>query len=356
MMKNIFLILFTLFSLVCFGQHDSTQIDISKDTISKESIFDFISKEEILKIKIEANFDSLFTHKNRITNYLSGNISFLNEKEDDITLKIGLKPRGRYRRKICDVPPLRVKFKKKGLKKMGLSGKFNSLKLVTHCREKDNESKTNILKEYLTYKIYDLHTQFCLRTQLVKITYYQTGSKKKLFSGYGFFIENEDELADRVNAVVVEKLGTQTDSLITYESNVHALFQCMIGNSDWSLYNFRNIKLLKFKDQQQLGIFAYDFDFSGLVSAAYAIPNPDYDLKTTKDRIFLGKIYSEEEMQKAADHILNRKDVTIQLCKNFKMLPKWQRKEVIKYLKSFYKLLENKTPICEKLLKLSPKK
>lgn len=355
-MKNILLILSSLFSLVCFGQHDSTQFKTSIDTISKESVFDFISKEEILNIKIESNFDSLFTNKNRIGDYIPGKVSFSNEKEEETVLKIGLKPRGKYRRKICDVPPLRVKFKKKSLKKIGLSKKYNSLKLVTHCLQKDKESKTNILREYLIYKIYHLHTTYSLRTQLVKITYIQSDTQKKICSGYGFFIENEDELADRVNAVVVEKLGIPTDSLITFESNVHALFQCMIGNSDWSLYNFRNIKLLRFKDQQQLGIFAYDFDFSGFVNAEYAIPNPDYDLKTTKDRVFLGKIHSEKEMQKAANHFLNQKDETIQLCKDFKMLPKWQRKDLIKYLKSFYRVLEKKNPICEKLLKLSPKK
>lgn len=344
-----------MFSITSLAQEnviDTTAID----SIQKESIFDFISKHNIFELKIEANFDSLFTHKNKIADYIPGKVIFNNEKEEATTLKIGLKPRGRYRRKICDVPPLRIKFKKKSLKKLGLRGKYNSLKLVTHCRQEDKEAKANILKEYLTYQLYSLHSEYSLRVQLVKITYYQSDTQKKLFSGYGFFIENPDELAHRVDGVVVEKLGTQPDSLITFESNVHALFQCMIGNADWSLYNFRNIKFLRFKDQEQLGVFPYDFDFSGFVNAAYAIPNPDYNIKTTKDRVYLGKIYSEEKMQKAAQHLLDHKDATIQLCKDFKMLPKWQRRELTKYLKSFYKILEDKKPICEKLLKLSPKK
>ncbi len=356
MMKNKLILLFLTFSVLCFGQEKIVEITSSQSRISKESIFDFLSKKKVFEMSIEANFDSLFTHKNKIGKYLSGKVSFTNEQDETTTLKIGLKPRGKYRRKICDVPPIRMKFKKKSLKKIGLTGKFNTLKLVTHCRQKDKEAKSNILKEYLTYQIYNLHSKYSLRAQLVKITYIQSTTQKKMFSGYGFFIENEDELAHRVDATIVKQMGIQFDSLVPFENNVHALFQCMIGNSDWSLLNLRNIKLLKLKNNEQLYIFPYDFDFSGLVNAAYAVPNPDFNLESTQDRIFLGKIYSEEEMQKAANHFLNQKEVTLQLCKDFKMLPKWRRKEMTKYLKSFYKLLNRKKPICEKLLKLSPKK
>jgi len=356
MMKNIFLLLFLALSLTTSGQEVTDTLVITNDTIQKKSIFEFLSKEEILEISIETNFDTIFTHKNKIVKYIPGKITLNHKDEEATTLKIGLRPRGKYRRRICDVPPMRVKFKKKGLKKIGLTGKYNSLKLVTHCRGEDKDAKFNIFKEYLIYQIYSLHSEYSLKAQLVKIKYIQSGTEKKLFSGYGFFIENADELAHRLDATIIEKMGARPDSLVKFECNVHSLFQCMIGNADWSLFSFRNIKFLKLNSKDKLCVFPYDFDFSGFVNAAYAIPNPDYKLKSIKDRVFLGKIYSEEEMQKAADHFLKHKDATIQLCKDFKKLPKYQRKEIIKYLKSFYKILESKEPLNEKLVELSPKK
>ena len=57
----------------------------------------------------------------------------------------------------------------------------------------------------------------------------------------------------------------------------------------------RNVKLLRPEPNSLLCTFPYDFDFSGFVSATYAIPNPDYKLKNIKQRVFLAKMYSEEE-------------------------------------------------------------
>jgi hypothetical protein len=348
MMKNIILILLLFFSFNAFAQK-SEDVRPAK----KISLFDFLTQKEILEIKMESNFDSLCTHKNKIAKFIPGKAFLLNEPTE---FEIGLKPRGKYRRKICDVPPLRIKFKKKSLKKMGIKSKFNSLKLVTHCFHENRDAKTYILKEYLAYQLYQLHSDISLRTQLVKITYYQTGKKKKIYSGYGFFIEDHDELDDRNDAKIVERMGVPYDSLMTLESNVHALFQCMVGNSDWSLFNFRNIKFLKMEGQDRMEIFPYDFDFSGFVNANYAIPNPDYDLETTQDRVFLGKIYDKATMREAANVLLEKREATINHCKNFKHLPKWQRKEVIKYLNSFYKILKKEDGLNEKLHKLSPKK
>ena len=99
-----------------------------------------------------------------------------------------------------------------------------------------------------------------------------------------------------------------------------------------------------------------EIDFSGFVSTSYAIPNPDYKLRTIKQRIFLGKMYSEEEMKKVAQHFLSQKEATIQMCKDFKILNRRCRKDAIKYLKTFYKILEEEENMTMELTKLCPKK
>jgi hypothetical protein len=130
----------------------------------------------------------------------------------------------------------------------------------------------------------------------------------------------------------------------------------MIGNSDWSITQMRNVKVLRPAPNSLLCTFPYDFDFSGFVSATYAIPNPDYSLKSIKQRVFLGKIYSDEEMKKIAKFFLTKKEATIQLCKDFDLLSRHCKKDVVKYLKSFYKILEDEDNMTMKLTNLCPKK
>lgn len=365
MMKNTLLIFFFCFSVQLFGQKNAADsipaisIDssfIESDTlVKKSSIFDFLSQDEIFEFKLEADFDTLIENKNRIIKFLPGSLSFLDEKEGKIKLKVGLKPRGKYRRKVCDFPPLRLKFKKKGLKKMGLHGKYNSLKLVTHCMKDEKRSKESVLREYLIYKMYNLHAEHSLRAQLVKINYVQSG-KGKLFERYGILLEDDDEMAYRTNTSVVDTMFCSPDSLVAFGSSVHSMFQCMIGNADWTLMGMRNVKVVQSESVSNLSIFPYDFDCSGFVNAPYAIPNPDYKLKSTRQRVFLGKIRSDEEMIKVAQHFLERKEATLELCKNFKLLSKYSRKDMTKYLKSFYKIIKDEKKVPKKLLELSPKK
>ncbi|HFC00147.1 MAG TPA: hypothetical protein ENJ53_05025, partial [Phaeodactylibacter sp.] len=160
-----------------------------------QSIFDFFSKEEVLEATLEADFDYILKNKKKLVKYQRGKFSFTDEKGVLQEFKIGIKPRGKYRRKVCGFPPLRVKFKKKGLQELGLNTQFNTLKLVSHCLEDEKNAKENILREYLIYKIYNLHSTYSLRAQLVKVTYVQKENHKKLFTRYAILLENENELA-----------------------------------------------------------------------------------------------------------------------------------------------------------------
>jgi len=372
MMKNQYLLFFLFFPFFFYGQNIIAEDSLSmtstepemievgsienKKKKKKESIFDFISKDEIFEMTLEANFDSLLFYKKKLVEYIPGKISFNNSELEEIDLKVEIKPRGKYRRKVCEFPPLRLKFKKKGLRKMGLSRKYNSLKLVSHCLDDKKEAKRNILKEYLIYKIYNLHSEYSLRAQLVKINYVQSGSGKKMFERIGILLEDDEELARRTNSKIVEKKYCSVDSIDIYNGTVHAMFQCMIGNADWSTVHMRNVKVLRPEPNSLLCTFPYDFDFSGFVSTSYAIPNPDYKLRTIKQRIFLGKMYSAEEMKKVAQHFLSQKEATIQMCKDFKILNRRCRKDAIKYLKTFYKILEDEENMTMELTKLCPKK
>ena len=49
----------------------------------------------------------------------------------------------------------------------------------------------------------------------------------------------------------------------------------MIGNTDWAVPNNHNVKLIYDKERKLAPplVVPYDFDYSGLVDASYAVPN-----------------------------------------------------------------------------------
>ena len=113
----------------------------------------------------------------------------------------------------------------------------------------------------------------------------------------------------------------------------------MIGNEDFSLLTNKNLKILRTKPDSIFRVAPYDFDFSGLVDASYAIPNSDYKLKSVKSRVFLG-ICNDKELQPTIQHFKDKKEELLACIDNFTLMNKSERKSIKKYILSFYDSLE----------------
>jgi hypothetical protein len=67
-----------------------------------------------------------------------------------------------------------------------------------------------------------------------------------------------------------------------------AVFEYLIGNTDWSVQYLQNIKLIG-KDSMSIpSTVAYDFDHAGIVDAPYAKPAPELMLTSTSTRRYRG--------------------------------------------------------------------
>jgi len=84
-------------------------------------------------IIIETDLDSLINYRNRNT-YQPAVFSHGDGYGNLFIHNIRLKPRGKFRRKICDFPMIKIDFSKKDLKKRRYK-KFDDYKLVTHCMD-----------------------------------------------------------------------------------------------------------------------------------------------------------------------------------------------------------------------------
>ena len=189
-----------------------------------------------------------------------------------------VKPRGVFRKAQCSFPPLKIRFPDEVLAKGGFMD-YPTLKLVTHCEEDPGYDQL-ILKEYLTFKLYNELTDNSFKAQLVKVNYCDTGKKIEEVQRFGFLIEHPRELANRMEGRILGETFGVPKNIHLPAYKVFTLFQYMIGNTDWGLSNRHNVALVQCKmDGMALPVpVPYDFDFCGLVDAPYAIPHHNHPI------------------------------------------------------------------------------
>jgi hypothetical protein len=116
----------------------------------------------------------------------------------------------------------------------------------------------------------------------------------------------------------------------------------MIGNADYSIMSRHNVKLLKLKDlsvEQPIPV-PYDFDYTGIVNASYAIPGENLGIEKITDRYFTGPCRTAEEYQLALDVFIQKKKAIYELVNSFPYAGEKIKKEVLKYINEFYSLTE----------------
>lgn len=310
-------------------------VNVNGSTINP-SIFDLMNHEEVLELNLESNFSTLINNR-RFSESLAAKLSFKDENKIVQSWNIKIKLRGKYRRMNCEMPPLKLDFNKEELQERGLA-KYDDLKLVTQCLADKQQAKELLMKEYLTYKLYNELTDNSYRVQLVRIVYkdISTGKKSK---EWAFLIEDSAQLANRLEAKKVKRFNVPFSEFDQESLNNTILFQYMIGNSDWELGSSRNVKM--FEKKGKIILVPYDFDFSGLVDAPYAIPNPNYNLKSTKDRVLVGYSFLEYPLHANIYNVHGKRATLIKLIKEFKNLPLASRFEMIEYLNSYFLIVED---------------
>jgi hypothetical protein len=267
-------------------------------------------------------------------------VHFLYQFNDTLSLEknMRLKARGKFRRNHCSLAPFWLDIRKTD-QKSGNMEDFHRVKIVTHCKGAQAYEEY-VLKEYLCYKIYSIISPVSFRVRLVRMTYVDTGRKNKRTEGWAFMIEPQEMLARRLDADVVKRDDLSTSLLRPWEIDVLAVFQYMIGNVDYSVYGSQNIKFLGLPGYGAAGYspVPYDFDYTGLVDAYYAIPSEYTGINSVRDRYYLGPCREEAAYQAAIDHMNQCREEIIQLVSEFEYLDQKDKKRIIDYLEDYFEL------------------
>jgi len=309
---------------------------------STTTVFQLLQLENITTITIEANFDSLIQSR-KLNEEHNAKISLPIVKDSLHELKVKIRPRGMFRRKYCEIPPLRLNFNKKDLKRLGLNGDFDKYKLVTHCIN-DVEGEQVLLREYWTYRMYNEITPKSFQVHLIKIKYINTNAPDNSEERIGFLIENNDELADRLGGESVEPYGLKpVDVNRTTHQNI-TVFNYMIGNLDWKLAHKKNLKFFQHPEEGML-VVPYDFDMSAMVWPSYARLNPDYEQEKFEDRFCLGKFESKESLNQTLETFRLVKERCKEHIKSCEFLNSISKRAMLSYLSSFYYVLDKEKRI-----------
>lgn len=255
------------------------------------------------------------------------------------SIPVGVRARGKYRRENCFFPPLRVKIKKNDAANTVFQGNKN-LKLVLPC-QLAKEANHLVMKEYVSYQLYEPITSYFFHTRLVNVTLRDhSGKLAKTYEVLGFLIEDDDLVADRFNGQINE---TSLHPLQLQDSTAlkHDLFQYMISNTDWSSVTSHNIKVLQLKSGQYVPL-AYDFDMSGLVNAPYAKPSPLTGQQTVRDRAYRGFCRKPELVQEARQHYLKKQaELMAVIDRHAASFTEKQLADIRGYIDDFYNILKS---------------
>jgi hypothetical protein len=339
----------TLLFLLVIGHNNYT---LAQTAISGSSAKNFRLFEEDKLIDITLRFDlSAYFRTKPKKNYLTASMTFHFSKTDSITRDIRLRTRGVFRNQYCFYPPIELNLKKVNFGYADLD-RISKIKLVPPCST-DRENEDYVLREYLTYKLFNALTDTSFRVRLLSVNYIDTKKKRKPIKRYGFFIEPVEMLSARTNSVRIKSRALNQKRIVPKVMDRLAIFNYMIGNYDWAVPNQHNVLVIKpmVFDTVGLGIaIPYDFDWTGLVNADYAIPAEIVGTKSVRDRIFLGVCRTKEIYKKDLEIFLKKKEEFYRIINEFPYLSRSAKMDITGYLNGFFDKLEGRRDLIPEIL------
>ena len=260
---------------------------------------------------------------------------------NNVEHSIKLRVRGNSRIKLCNFPPLRIRFAADDTAESVFAGQ-DKLKLVTHCRLRDS-NQTNTLEEYAAYRIFNLISDVCYEVRLLHITYTDTDghTEDNSFDRYGFLIESASELADRVGGQAAHVAGVTLGSLDEHQAATVFIFQYLISNTDWSLVTAigddtccHNGDLFDIGSNRYY--VPYDFDLSGLVNTRYAKNSPLLRKANVRRRRYGGFCISAAALRGALVAIKARRIDILDVIRQLPGLSQNDIETAVMYLDKFF--------------------
>jgi hypothetical protein len=301
---------------------------------SKKSLFE---NDEVLSIRLSGDIRQLFMDKSEKPKSHPLVLSYLSEGGDEIRLPIKARTRGHFRKSMgnCTYPPILLTFPKNDTLSSSIFKDQDKLKLVMPCCGDDY-----VVREWLVYKLYNLVTPKSFRARLVKVEL-DMAKRKKPAAFYGILLEEEKQMAKRNKMVTINR-RMNPEQLDVQAFLRMAVFEYLIGNTDWSVQYQQNIKLIAKDSTAKVVPVPYDFDHAGMINTPYAKPAEELMMHSVRQRRYRGYCVGEMKYFDDAIEFYNKlkKDI-YSVYTNCSLLNEKYIKLATQYLDQFYNTINN---------------
>jgi len=319
-----------------FNGRGLSRVSPDATPVDEKSDFGLFSENDMLNVRLAFDIGTFMRDKPE-DEYLDAELTVYDGDNDSIFANIKVSARGNFRRRTCDFPPVMLYMD-------GISSGYtdidelNKVKLVSHCSSSE-EYQNYVLREYLAYRVYNLITDYSFRVRLVNISYYDINTDTLFAEKLGFILEPVDFLEKRFGEEEIEDITIKMEDVENDILLKLSVFEYLIANSDWAVPLIHNLKVFGDEESMEhLIAVPYDFDYSGWVNTHYSMPRVDLGLEKITERAFFGPCYSEDMYRPVLDFYLGLEDKLIDMIKDFEYLDRPERNELVRFIKSFYRL------------------
>jgi hypothetical protein len=291
-----------------------------------------------LAVILTADFDAIAKERGAEKHDHPGVLTYVVPPADTVRLDVQLHTRGHFRLRTCPYPPLKVSFDRAQVAHTVFAHQ-HTLKLVVQCR--GNQTYANyLLEEYLIYRLYNRLTERSFRARLVRVTYGDVRGKHQPETRYAFFLEEDDRMARRNQAAVVKEKGATQADVDFDQMGLFAVFEYMIGNTDWSVWGLHNVVLIR-DSLRRIFPVPYDFDWSGVIWPPYAQPDARLRIATVRQRLFRGSCRTPEELAIVFAPFKAEQDSIYALYRTLEGLEPKRVSQALEYYDEFYRTIND---------------
>lgn len=319
-----------------------------------QDVTPLFQEEKTLDLKLAFSIKDIKKKTNDST-YLPATLYLKNASGTWDSVKIDIRARGIFRRENCYFPPIRIKADKKDTKGTLLEGN-KSLKLVLPCQNNDGKNAL-VMKEYVCYQMFEKITPYYFNTRLTNLELTEIdGKKRKTTQVTAFLIEDDDLVAKRHKAKVMENLKLHPLGLNDTSALQHDFFQYLVANTDWSTTFLHNAKVI-FQEPKKYIPLAYDFDMSGFVNPPYAQVSPELGIANVRERLYRGFCRKEPVVRFVRKQILEKEPVLLGTIDQYeKDFSPRDFNDMKKYTAEFFNVLKDESQFKRNILEGCRKK
>ena len=169
------------------------------------------------------------------------------------------------------------------------------------------------------------------------------------------FIDHKDRLSKRIDGDPVETPRTTVESLYPKDLNIASVFQYFLGNTDFSPIatppgeDCCHNQALFTSDEGPYRTIPFDFDQTGFVDADHAAPNPRFELRSVKQRLYRGRCVNNEHLPETLQLFRDKRAEIEALIENQAELTSSTRRSLLRYVDDFYDVIDNPRRLDDKV-------